>query len=306
MARTTFEDWIPEEYGGPVVTKIGETSAVEALASHIPMGTDTRHIPRDGGMSYSGAISKGAPYTEDASTQDDVLLTVRKHGKVLRVADEDLQDTTQVANIIQTKQLAWARSYAIGFDNATLGVTAVENGTTVPHTSLYKVLSTDDTDTGYVANANLVKTAGALDLDDISGAWGLLENGSYWSDADAIVIAHPAFKQYFRDLGRDVFTEYNSQGAGTPDRLMGAAIRWSVGAKTNATASDAPTGNPLLFVGNRNYMVVGDRSGPEYMLAGADSGPAFLTDEALLKVRVRKAFGVTMPQAFAGIEITAV
>lgn len=304
MTRTTFEDWIPEEFGGPVITKIGEASAVEALASHIPMGTDTRHIPRDGGMSYSGAIAKGAAYTEDSSTNDDVLLTVRKHGKVLRVADEDLQDAAQVANIIQTKQLAWARSYAIGFDNATLGVTAAENGTTIPHTSLYKVLTTADGDTGYVANANLIQTTGALDLADVSGAWAKLETGSYWNDADAFVIAHPAFKQYFRDLGRNIFSEYDSQAAGTPDRLMGAPIRWSVGAKTSATATDAPAGNPLLFVGNSNYMVVGDRSGPEYMLAGADSGPAFLTDEALLKVRVRKAFAVTMPQAFACIEIT--
>jgi hypothetical protein len=46
MARQTFEDWIPEEWGGAVVTKVRAISAVEALARHEPMTTDTKHVPR--------------------------------------------------------------------------------------------------------------------------------------------------------------------------------------------------------------------------------------------------------------------
>lgn len=45
MARQTFEDWIPEEWGGAVISKIRATSAVEDLARHEPMGTDTKHVP---------------------------------------------------------------------------------------------------------------------------------------------------------------------------------------------------------------------------------------------------------------------
>lgn len=309
MARQTFESWIPEEYGGPVVRKITETSAVEALARVEPMASDTKRVPRSGGMTFSGAIGKGVAYPEDASTNDDVVLTARKLGKVLRVADEDLKDTAQVANIIQTKQLDWARSYAVGFDNACLGVTAAENGTTVPFTSVYKSLTTTNAATGYTANANLVQTAGALTYIDLSDVLARVEGGNFWADGDAFVIAHPAFKALMRGLmgsdGHPIFNEYTTANGELVSNLMGVPLRWSRGAKTNATASDNPSGNPLLIVGNRELLIKGDRSGPEYQLAGADSGAAFLTDEALLKVRTRRGFAVGDENAFAALEITA-
>lgn len=309
MARQTFESWIPEEYGGPVITKITATSAMERLPRVEPMGTDTKHVPRSGGMSFAGAVGKGVAYTEDASTNDEVLLTARKLGKVMRVADEDLKDTASLVNIIQTKQLDWARSYAIGFDNACLGVTAAENGTTIPFTSLYKALSTSNSAVGYTADANIIKTAGALTYTDLSTVVGTIETGAFWADSDLAVIAHPAFRALMRGLvgsdGRPIFTENQSVQNDTVDALFGIPVVWSLGAKTHATATDSPTGNPLLFVGNTSYLIKGDRSGPEYVLAGADSGAAFLTDEALLKVRTRRGFAVANENAWAAIEITA-
>lgn len=308
MARQLFDVWIPEEYGGPVIGKIGQVSAVERLARPEPMGTDTKHVPRDGGMSFNGAVAKGTAYTEDEAVNDDVLLTARKLGKVLRVADEDLKDTTQVANIIQTKQLDWARAYAIGFDNSTLGTSGAENGTTVPFTSLYKALTTTNTATSYTANAHRIATAGPVTYDQLSDLYALLETGAYWADSDMAVIAHPAFRAHLRQVkdggGSPVFSEYSSQADGTPGALNGVPIVWSLGARVSATSSDAPTGNPLLIVGNMRYLIKGDRSGPEYMLAGADSGPAFLTDEALLKVRTRRGFAVAHEKAFAVLEKT--
>lgn len=314
MARQTFENWIPEEYQGPVISKITQVSAVEALARPVPMGTDTKRIPRSGGMEFVGAISKGSAYTEDGSSNDEIVLTARKLGKVLRVADEDIKDTAQVANIIATKQLDWARAYAIGFDNATLACTGVENGTTVPYTSLYKRLTTADAATGYTANANLIQTpaagagSGSITYANLSSLFGIVEQGDYWSDGDMAVVAHPAFRAAMRglldDAGRPLFLENQQSVSGPVDQLWGMPVRWSLGAKTSATATDRPAGgNPLLFVGNRQDLVKGDRSGPEYMLAGADSGPAFLTDEALLKVRVRRAFQVAYPAAWAALEL---
>lgn len=309
MARQTFESWIPEEYGGAVITKIGELSAVERFARVEPMSTDTKRVPRSGGMAFAGAIAKGVAYPEDASTNDDIVLTARKLGTVLRVADEDLKDTSQVANIIQTKQLDWARSYAVGFDNACLAVTAAENGTTIPFTSVYKSLTTTNAATGYTANANRIQTAGALTYADLSDLLALVEGGAYWTDSDAFIVAHPAFKALVRNLvgsdGHPVFVDYGSQAQGAVSTLLGAPIVWSQGAKTNATASDSPSGNPLMIVGNRQFLIKGDRSGPEYMLASADSGPAFLTDEALLKVRTRRGFAVGHEKAFGVLEITA-
>lgn len=310
MARQTFESWIPEEFQGPVITKMAAVSAVEDLARPVPMSTDTKHIPRSGGMDFVGAIAKGAAYTEDGASNDEILLTARKLGKVVRIADEDIKDTSQVANIIGQKQLDWARGHAIGFDNACLGVTAAENGTTIPFTSLYRRLTQADASTGYTANANLIQTAGALTYADLSGVFGFVEQGDFFSDADMAVIAHPAFRAAMRGLvdtqGRPIFVENAQSTDGPVDQLWGWKVRWSLGAKTNAVASSTPSGNPLMFVGSTQHLVKGVRSGPEYLLAGADSGAAFLTDEALLKMRVRRAFQVAYPAAWAAIEITAV
>lgn len=313
MARESFEAWIPEEYDGPVIAKMQAISAVEALARPVPMATDTKHIPRSGGMDFVGAIAKGSAYTEDGATNDEILLTARKLGKVVRVADEDIKDTAQVANIIAQKQLDWARGHAIGFDNSCLGVTAAENGTTIPFTSLYRRLTQADAATGYTANANLIQTpaagagSGSITYADLSSVFGLVEVGDYWSDADMAVIAHPAFRAAMRGLvdtqNRPIFLENQQSVNGPVDQLWGMPVRWSLGAKTNAVASSSPSGNPLLFVGSTQHIVKGVRSNPEYLLAGADSGAAFLTDEALLKMRVRRAFQVAYPAAWAALEL---
>jgi HK97 family phage major capsid protein len=284
---------------------------VERLARTEPMATDTKHVPRSAGMAFAGAISKGSSYSEATGTNDEVLLTARKMGSVVRIADEDTKDTASLVNVISIKQTEWARGQAVGFDNATLGVSATENGTTIPFTSLYKSLRTTNSAVSYTADANRVATAGALTYAHITGAtgvFGLVEGSGYWSEGDAVVIAHPAFKASLRSLldsqNRPIFNEYASQTGGVVNTLLGAPIYWSLGAKVSATASSAPAGNPLMFVGNRQFLIKGDRSGPEYLLAGADTGAAFLTDEALLKMRIRRGFAVANENAFAVIEKT--
>lgn len=312
MARQTFEAWIPEEYSGPVLAKMTEISAVEAYARPEPMATDTKHVPRSGGATFQGAIAKGAAYPEDATTNDEVLLTARKLGEVVRVADEDVKDISTVANVIQTKQLDWARAYAVGFDNATLGVTAAENGGTIPFTSLYKALSTTNAATGYTANDNKITsiTAVAVTYADLSNLLGLVEGGDYWDDGSAVIIAHPAYKKALRGIvdttGRPLFGESMGANGSPAYNLLGVGeVRFSLGAKTHATASSTPSGNPLLFVGNPRFLIKGVRSGPEYMVAGADSGAAFLTDEHLLKMRVRRGFAVAHEKAWAVLEDVA-
>lgn len=315
MTRQSFDPWVPEEWGGAVITKIRALSAVESYARREPMGTDVKHVPRSGGMSFSGAVAIGTSYTEDTATNDVVTLTAKKLGKVLRVADEELKDAAQVANIIQTKQLDWARSYAVGFDNATLGVTATStNTTTIPYQSLYAALTTDNSAVTYTANTNRTQAGTGFGYSSVSSAFAKVEQSNFWSDGEMVVIAHPAFRQLLREIlgtdGRPIFNE-SSAGfpggaqAGPVSTVFGLPVAWSLGAKTSATSTDAPGGNPLLFIGNRNYMILGDRSGPEYMLAGADSGPAFLTDEALLKVRVRRGFVCANENAWSVLEKTA-
>lgn len=303
-ARNTYEDWIPEEWSGPVITRVNQMSAVESMARRVPMGTDTKRIPRSAGVGVA-VVAKGSAYSEDESANDDVVLTARKLGKVIRIADEDLNDINYV-DIIAGKQADWATSYAKFIDQATLAVTGAENGTTVPFTSLYKAITTTNSDTSYTANDNLIQTAGAPGYDDFSDLLGLVEGGDYYSEGDMVMIAHPAWRAYLREIKDTAGNPIFVQGlAGTPDSVFGFPVRWSLGAKTHATATDAPTGNPLMIVGNRELMLLGVRSGPESKTAGADTGAAFLTDEALLKMRARRAWAVGHEKGFGILEYTA-
>lgn len=303
--------WIPEEINGPVITKIRSVSAVEGLARQEPMSSLTKKVPRDGGVSFEGATPKSTAIAKDQSEADTILLTARKFSRIIEFPDEDLNDTSAVANAVQVKQLAWATSYARGIDNATLATTGAENGTTVPFTSLYYVLTHDDTglpapETQYTANDNVVIAAsGGVTYDNLSNLFGMVEDSDWWEDGSMAVIAHPAFREQFRNIKdsqqRPVFVE-NAQRttSGEPDTLWGLPIKWSLGAKTSATATDKPQGKPLLFVLNTKVaLVFGPRSGPEYMFAGADSGPAFEVDDALLKTRRRAGFACGHPKAAA-------
>ena len=192
MAAADVDLWIPEEEGGPVLQKINASSVVEVIARQEPMSTLTKKVPRDGGVDFDGATTKGVAISEDDGDVDTVLLTARKLAKIVRLNDEDVEDTSDVANVVTQKQLGWARAYGIGFDNATLAVTAAENGTTIPFTSLYKTLMT--TDAGlpdgvtYTGGSNVVQTAtGAgvvVSYDNLSNVFGLLESGNFWSDAE--------------------------------------------------------------------------------------------------------------------------
>ena len=310
MAASDVDLWIPEEEGGPVIQKIQATSVVETAARQEPMSTLTKKVPRDGGVGFEGATTKGVAIAEDDSDVDTVLLTARKLARIVRLNDEDVEDTSGVANVISQKQLGWATAYGVGFDNSTLAVTAAENGTTVPFTSLYKVLGT--TDNGlpdgitYTANQNIVLGVSGTNADpygELSDTFSLVEASNYWADSDMAVIAHPLFRKIFRgvvdDNNRPIFQENLAAANGPIDLLFGVRVRWTVGARTSAVGTDKPTGTPLLFVGNTQFLIKGNRSGPEYALAGPNSGAGFTTDQTLLKFRTRRGFAVGDPRAWA-------
>lgn len=308
MARNTFEDWIPEEWDSQVVQRVAQVSVIESEAREYPMATDTRHIPRSAGVDVNG-VAKGSAYGEDESVNDDVLLTAKKAGRAIRIADEDLQDSNVA--ILEQKRVDWATSWAKYLDNACLAVTAAESGVTVPYTSVYKAIRTTNADTSYTADANYVASAtgGVVSYDNLSAVLGRVEVGDYWEEGLTLVIAHPSLREKLRNIKDDqnqpIFVRGQGGDAGTPDTLFGHRIRWSLGARTSATATHAPTGNPLVIVVNRDFLAIGKRSGPESRVAGPDTGAAFLTDEALLKMRARRAFALTHEKAAAVLEILA-
>ena len=156
MALHAIDDWIPEEFSGPVIQKIGQTSVIERIARREPMSTTVRHVPRSGGMGMD-ILGGGDSYTEDSSTDDEVLLTARKFGRAISLAEEDLADTGNLVNVLETKRIDWATAYAKTLDNACLGVTAAESvAGTVPFTSVYKRVCTTDSTVSYTADDNYI------------------------------------------------------------------------------------------------------------------------------------------------------
>ena len=293
MARNTMEAWIPEEYDSEVIQRITQTSVVEAVANRLPMTSDTRHAPRSAGMGVE-VIDKGGAYGEDVSLNDDVTLTAKKFGKVVRIAEEDINDA--LPNTLAVKMKDWGISYAKILDNACLGVTAVP-GAGVPFQSLYSLLHTTDATLGYTADDNItVAASGGVTYDDFSNTIGDVEAGDYYDPATMLAVAHPGFKKSMRgikDLQDDpIFIEGL---AGTPDTIFGVPIRWSLGARLHATATSAPTGRPIMAFVSTDLMLLGIRSGPESVFIDGRDGTSALTDESLLKMRARRGWAYGHP-----------
>lgn len=385
MARTTLEAWLPEEKGSEVLQKIGQNSVVEAWARPVPMGSNVKTVNRSGDVEVE-VIAKGAAYGEDGGDNDEVILTARKFGKVIRLAEEDIDDS--VSDVIQVKKNDWATSYAKTIDNATLATTAAANGTTVPFTSVYKAIRTVDaavsytadenylaagtafgtvtfTDTGDIVTfatahglavgdkvkvgtvtsttgivagttyyvrtvpsattvtlsatlngatlalttdgsaASAVAKAGQASYENINDLIGLMETSDYFDESATVIIAHPSLKKNLRALkdldGQPIFVQNPRKSE--PDTLHGYPIKYTLGAKTSAVATGKPTGNPLVIAVNRNFLLLGKRSGPESVVIDGRGGASALTDETLVKIRARRGFALGTPFAAAVLEI---
>lgn len=315
MARNTMEAWLREEQDSQVIRRLNITSVAETALRSVPMSGNVKTEPRMVDMDVE-VVPKGGAYGEDTGANDEVTLTARKFGRALRVAEEDIDDN--IVDVINAKKEGWVSSFAVAFDNAVFGTSAAENGTTVPFTSIYRALNTANAATGYTADANIVKTAGALTYDDFSDVAGLVEaSGGYSAGARNIFVAHPIVKGVIRKLkdsqGRPIFEP--SPREGSPDTLFGYPVRWSDGAVVTATVSSKPTvvagggaegaaGNPLIFFGNPDLAIVGKRSGPESVVIDGRDGLSALTDETILKVRARRAFALAHEKGWAVIEVT--
>jgi HK97 family phage major capsid protein len=307
-ARDVFDRWIPEEFGSDVIQKVNQTSAVEAYAQKIPMKSQTRSTPRSGGVGI-GIVAKGGTYSEDTTTNDDVVLAVQKFGQAVRVAEEDIDDS--LADILNAKMKDWATAYAKALDNTCLAVTAAKGTTGCAFDSLYYLLTQTDASTGYTGNANITQSgSGGTTYDALSAAAGIMESGDYWDDASALWICHPTMKKKLRGIkdlqGRPIFNESSNGTAGgaqnVPDNIMGYPVKWSLGAKTSAAPTAKPTGNPLAILCNPMYMLLGIRSGPESVFIDGRSGLSALTDESILKMRSRRAFVPGVETAFSIFE----
>lgn len=297
-AADNFDDWLPEETDSAVIMRVNQVSAVMSQGRHTPMTTATKKVPRSSGMDVT-TLNKSGSYVSSDDENDDVLLTARKHTGLLTVAEEDLNDSA--ADIIETKKIDFATSLGKYIDNATIATTAAENAPTVPYNSVLFALTQSNATTDYTANDNIIGTAvvGEASYDELSAVFGVYEDGDYFDEANTIVIAHPTFRKQLRqvkdDQGMPIFVKGQGGDSGTPDMLFETPIFWSNGLRTSATATQSPTGDPLLVVCNKDFLVLGDRSTVETQPIPAAISTS---DDANIKTRIRLGFAIGHEKAF--------
>lgn len=300
MARIDLNQtngWIAEEHDSAVVTESNRLSAVESQARRVPMSTDLKAVPRFTGEEPD-VVAEAAAYDEADVTLDDVELRAIKFGKIYRYSEEDVQDS--FVDVLNQSKMDFAKHWAVKFDNAALGTTAVKNNGTVPFNSVYYEVSQAPD-----AATRRIQTAGEIVLDDLSKGLGVIETGNYWDDLDTVVIAHPSLRgslRVMKDGSNNLVQQFIDPLGGTRENLFGYNLVWSYGARTSATATSRPGGNPLVIFGNRKLLLNGVRSGPESQLSREAE---FRTDEVLLKCRARRGFAVARAEGFSVVEVTA-
>jgi len=303
---TYLNNWIPIEWDSEIIMRVLKASAIEATAQRHTMNTSTKRILRQQGYN----VTVGKTYTRDDSDLDYVTLTARRFMGQSVLDEDDVADADMIVDTIAARALDWGVSYATALDNACLGVTAAENGTTAPFTSVYKAVRTSTTAESYTADANYVNHGGvaASAYDDLSNCLKKVETSDYWDENNALIIANPAFRDVLRRVkdanGTPIFVQGQGADSGQPDRLFGVEIFWSRGAKTSNAVSPSPEGNPLLvFVGNRDLLKLGIRSGPESRFDVSSAQDS--VDEMAVKFRSRRGFKLGHTKAFAVLEKTA-
>lgn len=318
--RQDLEALIPVEVSNEVIQAVEKTSAIEAIATPETMASDTKQVSRMGGFTVA-TVAKGADYGFSQNTQDQVDMIARKIGGAAKVAEEDLVDTLTGEGTMRRIEQEAGTALAKTFDNACIGTTGAMNGSTVPFQSIYATITTAQTTPfgNYVANANRIQVArnatGVQWQDAIISFLAIYEESDWYDEGNTFLLASPAIRSIFRGVrdGNENPVFVDSAMSGMSPNLFGYTdFRLTSGAKTNATMTATPTGNPLIVIGNRGAIrrglartsagMVPGNPGVQWQRAG--QGIGFLSDEAIMKAMMRRAFVVTVPQAVAVLEIT--
>lgn len=288
------DGYIVEEISSKVVQQANAVSAIEAYARKENMTTSTKLVPR---LNAGGpnVFAEGDTITQaSAAEKDAVVLEARKWARIFEVSEEDLNDS--FVDVLNKFKIDWANKYARKFDHACLGVSAAENGTTIPYTSLYKELT--DLDAGLIT-----PSAGDITFTQLNDLLGQVEASAYFDPSRTMFMAHPTLMKTLRGLVDDNHRPILQEPlAGTTGSLFGYPVKFTTGAAVDSTAQVFPTGNPFIAVGNMDMLINGTRAGIE---SAVSRDAKFDTDGVLLKIRARRAFKVAKPEAFAILEKTA-
>lgn len=318
-APTDLDDWTPVEYDFEVWQRVMQESVIEREAAPVPMSTRTKSVPRSEGL----RVRFGRTYTDDDSEKSSYFLKARKIIARVALDEDDLSDAEALIDVLGATEIDYAISYATAIDHACLGVTDAESDVDSderPFTSVYRMLRTTHTanpDLGYTADDHYVPWDGTRGVattgpdgnsffEKSSLMVSRVETSWYFSPADSLHIADPAFKDVMRTSldghGHPIFKESAAvDRTGRPyDTLYGYRIAWTHGARTHPTATQEPGGNPLLFFGSRRALRLGRREGLRTLFSEARAQDD--RDEAAVKFRSRRGFALAHPRAWAVLE----
>lgn len=320
-SRQDLDVLIPIETSQEVIQAVAKTSAIEQVAPPETMTSDTKEISRFGGFTV-GTVAKGAEYAYSVNVPDNVEMVARKVGGAAKIAEEDLVDTITGEGTMRRYEQEAGSSLAKHFDHACIGVTAAQNGTTVKYQSIYNTLATtQETPWGqYVANTNIVQIergdfTGTVAQDAVIDFLAKYEESDFFDASETFVLASPLMRSIFRKVrdadGNPIFVPPVTEG-GHPTIFGYSTARETVGCRTHAVDTQAPTGNPLVVIGNRRAIRRGLARTSAGMVPGnpgvqwqrAAAGIGFLSDEAIMKAMMRRAFVATVPQGLAILELT--
>lgn len=322
-----ISQWIPEEWGGALIERYRNTSAVDAAAGRRePMTTDIKKIPKDSDALVQFTAT-GGTYPVDTTAAQRVQLDAAKLTHLSAFNEEDLSDASAFVNAMNAKKLDATSNLALLFDNACLAVTGAftTGSATVPYQSLYANVVANAAGNhvelgslvagGSTALQKQVRTA-------ILNALTIAEN-SQWASEDLVWIASPAFRGYFRSLvstGADGVNLFAGPMGGAPGNLAqspvaGYPVYYSRSARLSATATYAPSGgaagvkgaagNAIATLVPRRQLIVGDRAPLESQYSPPTNGIGMLSDTAYMKMRRRAAFILGEASSAAVIEITS-
>jgi HK97 family phage major capsid protein len=288
---TEANGYILEEQGSTVIQDLIANSAVERFARREAMASRTKSVPRFVGDAPV-VVAEGAEIPASNPTLDEIVLTARKYAQLMHISEEDVNDS--LVDTLSVYKREWASRFARKYDNACLGVSGVADGDDgQPFLSLYSAINW---------TTNRIQTGGAMSFDDLNNALGIVEDSSKFDAANTVWMAHPKMLKEIRGMVKgNSDLVLPDPLAGTPGSLFGYPLVVSYGAAVSTAATDTPTGNPLLIVGNRQMLINGVRGGVESVVS---RDAEFARDGVVLKTRVRRGFAVADADAFAIVEKT--
>lgn len=312
MANANFTQWVPYEYSPDVIVRVQQDSAVINFGQNVPMSSEAKSIPRSGGAK-SSLTGPGGTYQADTTNNDAIWLYAQKYTGAIAINEEDLNDS--LADVVNTKLTDFTTSTMITFDNHSLGVTGskstitLADGSKPQFDSLYYLLTQSDASTGYTANSNLtLGPSGGITYDTLRAPLKAVETGNYYRMGSMVIIAHPAFMDTLRGIkdknDRPIFNESSNGTAGggqggSPYSLFGHPLQFSLGARTSAAPTDAPTGHPFMVFASKPYLLYGTRLPLAHQEIDGLTGLGALSDTFYLKTQMRRAFVPGHENAFS-------